>query len=57
MVLILLGGLAHSLKFEAFQIISREIELVSFSMEHDMHELFCWLERDCNYHDEKLCRL
>ena len=40
MVLILLGGLAHSLKFEAFEIISREIELVSFSMEHDMHELF-----------------
>ena len=36
------------------RLISRKIELVSSAMEHDMHELFCCLARDCNYRDKKL---
>ena len=54
---ILLGDLARSSKFEAFEIISCEIELVFSTMEHDMRELFCCLAGDSNYHDEKLCNI
>ena len=59
MVLILLGNFARSasLKFEVFEIISLKIGLVSSTMEHDMHELFCCLACDCNYRDEKLCAM
>ena len=48
MPFILLGNIASSLKFE---LISRKI----YSMELDARELFCYLARDCNYRDEKLC--
>ena len=56
MVLILLGSFAHSasLKFEVFKIISFNIGLVSSAMEHDTHELFCRLARDCNHRAKKL---
>ena len=55
-VLILLGNLARSVKFEAFEIISCKIGRVSSAMEYDTRELFCYLARDCNYRHKKSAR-
>ena len=54
MVLILLGNLARSLKFEAFEIISGKslLFLPRWNMIH-VTFFFC-LARDCNYCDEHL---
>ena len=54
MVLILLGNLARSLKFEAFEIISGKslLFLLRWNMIHV--NFFCCLARDCNYRDENL---
>ena len=54
MVLILLGNLACSLKFEAFEIISGKslLFLLRWNMIHV--NFFCCLARDCNYRDENL---
>ena len=54
MVLILLGNLAHSLKFEAFEIISRKSLLVLPQWNMIPVNFFCCLARHCNYHGEKL---
>ena len=53
-VLILLGNLARSLKFEAFEIISGKslLFLLRWNMIHV--NFFCCLARDCNYRDENL---
>ena len=53
-VLILLGNLARSLKFGAFEIISRKslLFLPRWNMIHV--NFFCCLARDCNYRDENL---
>ena len=54
MVLILLGNLARSLKFEAFEIISGKslLFLLRWNMIHV--NFFCCLARDCNYRGENL---
>ena len=52
MVLILLGNLARSLKFEAFEIISRKSLLFLPRWNVIRVNFFCCLARDCNYRDE-----
>ena len=55
MVLILLGNLARSLKFEAFEIISGKSLLFLPQWNMIRVTFFCCLARDCNYRDENLC--
>ena len=57
MVLILLGNLARSLKFEAFEIISCKSLLFLPQWNMIPVNIFCCLACDCNYHDEKLHNL
>ena len=52
MVLILLGSLVRSLKFQE---IPRKIGLLIFLQTWYMWTICC-LARDCSYHDEKLCK-
>ena len=47
-------NIAHSFKFELISLkMLISLNNVFSAMEHDMHELFCCLARDYNYHDEK----